>query len=66
MFRMTRHVRRVHVLRTATHPASEGTPAGTPFPSPYLSYLLCAAQRLDLLMAMRGRDGRTPTMPPFC
>ena len=62
MFRLTRHVTRVRVLRTATRPASEATP----FPSPYLSYLLCAAHRLDLLMAMRGGQGRTPFMPPFC
>ena len=66
MIHMTPDAPRARVLPTATHPPPGETPLGAPLPSPYLSYLLCAAHRLDLLMAMRGRDGRTPTMPPFC
>ena len=66
MFPMTREALRARVPPTPTPRPPGETPLGAPLPSPYLSYLLCAAHRLDLLMAMRGRDGRTPTMPPFC
>jgi len=66
MFQSNRHVPRVPVPRTPSRPLSDGTPLRLSCPTPYLSYVLCAAHRLDLLMAMRGRDGRTPAMPPFC
>ena len=66
MFHTTRHVPTVRVLRTRIRPPSGETPLRLPVPTPYLSYLLCASHRFDLLTAKRVRDGRTSAMPPFC
>jgi hypothetical protein len=66
MFPITRRAPAVRVLRTTTRPPSGETPLRLPVPTPYLTYLLCASHRLDLLTAKRVRDGRTSAMPPFC
>ena len=66
MFHMTRRVTTVRVLRTTIRPPSGETPLRLPVPTPYLSYVLCALRRIDLLTAKRMRDGRTSAMPPFC
>ena len=66
MFLMNRRVPAVRVLRTTARPPSGESPSRLPVPTPYLSYLLCASRRLDLVTAKRVRDVRTAAMPPFC
>ena len=66
MFHMTRRVPAVRALRTPTRPPSGETPLRLTVPAPYLSYVLCASHRVDLLTATLVRDGHTSAMPPFC
>ena len=66
MFDMIRPVPRVHVPPTTARPPSGKTPLRLPITTPYLPYLLFDTHRLDLLTAMRVRDGRPPVMPPLC
>lgn len=66
MFLESRRVLRARVPQTMTPQPLGETPPPLPLRTPYLSYLLCAAHRLDLLMAKRAGDSRAPAIPPFC
>lgn len=66
MFRMPHLVPRARVQRTTTHLSSRETPVRLPVRTPYLSYWVCAARRLDLLPTRWTRDERRSALSPFC